>query len=171
MIRSDLVRFLDPSSYGPIPVVLTGVVCPAMPGRRRISLDCSQRISKMSQSQYWVGHFLASESRIREDARIVTMEDAMRIRTRKATEIWVRGSVAVLLAGLIPLLQGCSSPTARSSSRPLRSWSRRPEKSRQSRQSSRRSHFRPRPWCRPHLSSQRHSSIPQWVNCSPEARE
>jgi len=64
----------------------------------------------MSQSQYWVGHFLASESRIREDARIVTMEDAMRIRTRKATEIWVRGAVALLLAGLIPLLQGCSSP-------------------------------------------------------------
>jgi len=69
----------------------------------------------MSQSQYWVGHFLASESRIREDARIVTMEDAMRIRTRKATEIWVRGAVALLLAGLIPLLQGCSSPTGESS--------------------------------------------------------
>ncbi len=69
----------------------------------------------MSQSQYWVGHFLASESRIREDARIVTMEDAMRIRTRKATEIWVRGAVALLLAGLIPLLQGCSSPTGGSS--------------------------------------------------------
>jgi len=70
----------------------------------------------MSQSQYWVGHFLASELRIREDAKIVTMEDAMRIRSRKATKIWVRGSMALLLAGLIPLLQGCSSPTARSSS-------------------------------------------------------
>jgi hypothetical protein len=73
MIRSDLVRFLDPSSYGPIPVVLTGVVCPAMPGRRRISLDCSQRISKMSQSQYWVGALpglgIAYPARMRESSQ------------------------------------------------------------------------------------------------------
>ena len=73
--------------------------------------NCSQRISKMSQSQYWVGHFLASESRIREDARIVTMEDAMRIRTRKATKYgsgvrWLcclRGSFPCFTAAVHPL--------------------------------------------------------------------
>jgi hypothetical protein len=65
----------------------------------------------MDQSQISVGHCLTSESRIGEDAQMVTMEDAMRIRTRKAGQTLVRGSVALLLAGMIPLLQGCSSPT------------------------------------------------------------